>query len=262
MNRYRDDLKGKTVLITGAGRGIGAGIAKRFHASGARICVNALTDRYAGPLVAALRADGGDAHAILGDVTAAEGARVVVGDAADRMGGIDILINNLGDAVLKPLVADPDTGAPGITDAEVETALAINLTAAIHCTRAAAPAMIECRWGRVINVSAATGYLRGYPGLAAYAAAKAGLIGLTRSLACEWAAKGITVNAIAPGMFPDRENMSKGEFRRIEQMMAGAIPMGRLGDPEEVGELAVYLASPAADYVTGQTIAIDGGYSV
>jgi 3-oxoacyl-[acyl-carrier protein] reductase len=262
MNRYRDDLNGKTVLITGAGRGIGAGIAKRFHVSGARICINALTDRYAGPLVAALRADGTDVHATLGDVTTAEGARAVVGEAADRLNGIDILINNLGDAVLRPFVADPNTNTPGITDAEVETALAINLTAAIHCARAAAPAMLERRWGRVINVSAATGYLRGYPGLAAYAAAKAGLVGLTRSLACEWAAKGVTVNAIAPGMFPDRENMSEEEFRRIEQMMAGSIPVGRLGDPEEVGELAVYLASAAADYITGQTIAIDGGYSV
>ena len=252
-------LAGKNALVTGAGRGIGAGIAEVFLEAGATVVVNARTDTHLSKLEKRLAAAHGDRIvALTGDVSTAIGAADLVTRAVRRVGEIDILVNSVGDAIVGDLVND-ESEPDAVT--RIRSIVDLNLMSAIHCTRLVGASMISRKRGRVINLAGVLGGLRGEASLSIYAAAKAGLIGFTRSLAREWAAHGITVNAIAPGVFPDRDNLTSAQLAMIEQAYLKTIPVGRFGEPRELGYLACFLASDLSGYVTGQILAFDGGLS-
>lgn len=244
-------LAGKTALITGAGRGIGTGIAEVFAEAGATVIVNALTDKHLVPFAQALQTSSGQKIVALpGDATTVGGVTALVERALAVTGKIDILVNNLGDSIKRPLVE--------VSDAEVETILALNLMSAIHCSRAVGKHMVGRRQGKIVNVSS-FGALKGQAGNSLYAAAKAALGGLTRSLALEWAPYGIGVNAVAPGIFPDAVTSGAAAYAETVERAKTLVPLGRVGRLREVGLAALYLASSASDYMVGQTLPLDGG---
>ena len=253
-------LLGRTVLITGAGRGIGAGIAEVLAEAGATLAINALTDIYLTRLAASLSRPGSQRIVpIAGDVSTSQGADSVVSQARSALGHIDIMINNLGDALERDLV--PLSEAPVLsTDDEARRMIGLNLMSAIYCSRAVGREMIGRRSGKVLNI-ASFAALRGAAHMSLYAAAKSALMGLTRSLAVEWAPYGINVNAIAPGVIPDRVTFAGERYSAIERHYKALIPLGRLGSIREVGLLALYLVSDASSYMTGQIVALDGGLS-
>ncbi len=244
-------LAGKTALITGAGRGIGTGIAEVFAEAGATVIVNALTDKHLAPFAQALQArTGRTVVPLAGDAASVDGVAALVARALAVTGQIDILVNNLGDSIKRPLVE--------VTDAEVETILALNLMSAIHCSRAVGKHMVARRQGKVVNVSSFGG-IKGQAGNSLYAASKAALNGLTRSLALEWAPYGIGVNAVAPGIFPDPVTIGAEAYAATVENGKKLVPAGRVGRLREVGLAALYLASSASDYMVGQTLPLDGG---
>lgn len=251
------DLSGKVMFVTGAGRGIGRGIAEVAAARGADVAINALTGRYVDGLAQRIATESGrKVVSVVGDVTTAAGARAAIGRVLDEFGRIDVLVNNLGDAISKPLSSLPG-GAEGMTDEEVQRVLDLNLSATIHCTRAAASHLLERGNGKVINISSFAAARRGANSVI-YATAKTALSGFTRALALEWAPFNVQVNAVAPGSFPDP--VTAGErYEQSRARVAGEVPAGRAGEVEEVGYLVAFLASAQADYLTGQTIHIDGG---
>ena len=252
-------VEGRTVIITGAARGIGKGIARVLAEAGAKVLVTALTDRYLGPLAKELGEAGHPIETLTADATSATDWERTMGIAMERWGHLDVLINNLGDAISKPLVPLPDSEERSATsDEEWRSVLDINLTQAFLGCRAVGPHFLERGRGKVINVSGFAAR-RGSPGLLAYSAAKAGLGRLTQTLALEWAPYGITVNSIAPGLFPDPETGDASEVAAARKRAAQTVPLGRVGELREVGLLALYLASDASQYMTGETIYLDGG---
>jgi NAD(P)-dependent dehydrogenase (short-subunit alcohol dehydrogenase family) len=252
-----NDLEDKVMFVTGAGRGIGRGIAEVAAEMGMQVAVNALTATYVEPLAARIAAECGQrVLPVVGDVTTSKGATAAIEHVLAEMGRIDVLVNNLGDAIAKPLVSLPG-GAEGMTDEEVQRVLDLNLTATICCTRAVGPHLLERRAGKVINISSFAALRRG-ANTVIYATAKTALTGFTRALALEWAPFNIQVNAVAPGSFPDP--VTSGErYEPNRARIAGEVPAGRAGEVREVGELVAYLASARSDYLTGQTIHLDGG---
>jgi NAD(P)-dependent dehydrogenase (short-subunit alcohol dehydrogenase family) len=247
-----ETLQGKHAVVTGASRGIGLAIAHALRAQGARITLMA---RDARALEAAVAELGGDTAWQAVDVTYAEG----VSAAFARAGAVDILVNNAGQAASAPF---------GRTDAALwKRMLDVNLTGAYHCIQAALPAMLDAGWGRVVNVASTAG-LTGYRYVAAYCAAKHGLVGLTRALALEVANKGVTVNAVCPG-FTDTDivadavaNIVRKTGRTADQAraeLAAANPLGRLVQPDEVADAVAWLCMPGAAAMNGQAIAVAGG---
>jgi len=254
-------VDGKTVIITGAARGIGKGIARVLAAAGARVMVTALTDRYLEPLARQMAAQGHPIETLAADATDADGWRRTIDLAMDRWGHVDALVNNLGDAIRKPLVRLPDSsGGDPMTEQEWRDVMDINLTQAFLGCRAVGAHFIERRKGRVVNISGFAAR-KGSPGTLAYATAKAGLVRLTQTLALEWAPYGITVNSIAPGMFPDPETGDADQVAASRERAISTIPLGRVGELREVGLLALYLVSDASAYMTGETLYLDGGLS-
>ena len=252
-------VEGKTIIITAASRGIGKGIARVLAEAGAKVMVTALTDRYLKPLAAELAAAGHPIETLTADATKSEDWERTIDYVFERWDHIDVLINTLGDAIRKPLVPLPGTtrGEP-MSDEEWRTVLDINLTQAFLGCRAVGSHFLERGQGKVINVSAFAAR-KGTPGILAYSAAKAGLARLTQTLALEWAPYGVTVNCIAPGQFPDPEIGDPERVGAARERAKSSVPLGRVGELREVGLLALYLASDASSYMTGETLFLDGG---
>ena len=250
MHTPRPRLGGQTALVTGAARGLGYAAARRLAADGARV---ALFDRDAEALAAAaeaLAAEGVDVlpHAV--DVTDEEGVRAAVAAVLAAEGRIDVLVNNAGIYPHRPFEE--------LTYAEWRHVLAVNLDSVFLCTHAVYPGMRERRYGRIVNVSSATFFI-GYAGLAAYIASKGGIIGFTRALASEAGPHGITVNAVTPGLIAT-EGVLGGEEAGLFDEIVPEQALPRRGEPEDIAECIAYLAGPAAGFITGQTINVDGGH--
>jgi NAD(P)-dependent dehydrogenase (short-subunit alcohol dehydrogenase family) len=258
------DVTGKVVFITGAGRGIGKGIAQVLAEAGADIALNALTPKYVeGTAAEIAEASGRRVTPVIADVTKADEVRRAVDGVLATFGHIDVLVNALGDSIRKPLVALPDeedSGA-GVSDDELRFIMDINLTEALLCTRALGPHMLARRSGKVINIASWTAH-QGGRDMVLYTTAKTALAGFTRAQALEWAPYGVHVNAIAPGIFPDVVTAGEERVRQTMQRAEQTVPLKRPGKLREVGFLALYLASAASDYMTGQTILLDGGMSL
>ncbi|MBI4610101.1 MAG: SDR family oxidoreductase [Candidatus Rokubacteria bacterium] len=256
------DLIGKVAFVTGAGRGIGKGIAQVLAEAGADVVINALTPKYVEGLAAGIaKATGRRVVPLVADVTKPDEVEGAVGRILSEFGALHILVNNLGDAIRKPLVPIPGSAAGAsapLSDEELRLIVDLNFTATVLCSRAVGPHMLERRSGKVINIASfASG--KGAPNLVIYAAAKAALVGFTRSLAVEWAPHGVQVNAIAPGLFPDAVTAGEEGYARRVREAQQTVPLRREGRLREVGLLALYLASAASDYMTGQTLYLDGG---
>ncbi len=251
----------KKVLCVGAGRGIGKGIALAFAEAGADVAVTGFTSVGAEEVAEEVRKLERQGLAFSGDATKSADMDRLANDVLREFGQLDVLVNCVGDSVSKPVATLPDGGPQGMTEEEWHTLIDVNLTEAFQGCRAFGPHFLRRRGGSVINISGVAAF-RSAASRSAYDAAKAGLMRFTESLAQEWAPYGVRVNSIAPGSFPDPDQMSLGDYRARQQSAARDVPLGRLGQLKEVGYLAVFLASPAADYVTGQTWAVDGGVSI
>ncbi|HMP40011.1 MAG TPA: 3-oxoacyl-[acyl-carrier-protein] reductase [Roseiflexaceae bacterium] len=242
-------LKDRVALVTGGSRGIGRAIAVTLAAAGAAVAVNYRDNQAAAEaVVAEISAAEGQAFAIKADISRQEEVEQLFKAVIERYGKIDILVNNAGitrDGLLLRMKEE-----------DFDAVLDTNLRGAFLCTKAALRPMARGRGGRIINIASVVG-LAGNPGQANYAAAKAGLIGFTKSVAREMASRAITVNAIAPGYI--ETEMTGVLSDQVRAAILEAIPLGRIGIAQDVADMACFLASDAAAYITGQTIAVDGG---
>ncbi len=253
------EVEGKTVIVTAASRGIGKGIVRVLAESGAKVMVTALTDTSLKPLSEEMASAGHPIETLTADATKTDDWTRTIDEALARWDHIDVLVNTLGDAIRKPLVPLPDgKGGEAMTDEEWRFVVDVNLTESFMGCRAVGPHFLERKQGKVINVSSFAAR-RGDPGMLAYATAKAGLTRLTQTLAHEWAPHGITVNCIAPGTFPDPDVPDDARRTTFRERAAASVPLGRVGNIREVGLLALYLVSDASNYMTGETIHLDGG---
>ena len=253
------DVTGKVVLITGAARGIGKGIAQVLAEAGADIALNALTTKYVNGTAADIaKASGRKVVPVIADVTKPDDVRRAVDFVLNTFGRIDVLVNALGDSIRKPLVALPGKDSVAASDDDLRFIIDINLTEALLCTRAVGPHMLARKSGKIINIAAWTAH-QGGRDMVLYTTAKTALAGFTRAQALEWAPYNIHVNAIAPGMFPDVVTSGEERMKQSIQRAAQTVPLGRPGKLREAGLLALYLASDASNYMTGQTILLDGG---
>ncbi|SDE27043.1 3-oxoacyl-[acyl-carrier-protein] reductase [Rhodospira trueperi] len=243
------DLTGKTALVTGASGGIGGAVARALHARGAAVVLSG-TRRDA---LDALAADlGSRAWAVPCNLSDADAVNALVGEAESAAGtGLDILVNNAG--------LTRDGLAMRMKDEEWSAVLDVNLTAAFRLSRAAMKGMMKRRWGRIISITSIVG-VTGNPGQANYAASKAGLIGMSKSLAGEVAPRGITVNCVAPGFITSAMTDALSDDQKSR--LLGAIPAGAMGTGDDIAAAVVYLASMEAGYVTGQTLHVNGGMAM
>ena len=242
-------LSGKVALVTGGSRGIGRAIAIRLAAEGAKVAVNYAGNKAAAEEVKAIiEKQGGTAHLIQADVSDASAACEMVERIHAELGGLDILVNNAG--------ITRDTLLIRMRDEDFDAVIGTNLKGVYACTKAAAKIMTKQRSGRIVNLSSVVGEI-GNIGQTNYAAAKAGVIGFTKAAAKEFAARGITVNAVAPG-FIDTD-MTAVLKDSIREKLIENIPLGALGKPEHVADAVIFLVSDAASYITGQTLNVDGG---
>jgi NAD(P)-dependent dehydrogenase (short-subunit alcohol dehydrogenase family) len=256
------DVKGKVVFITGAGRGIGKGIAQVLAEAGASIALNALTPKYVEPLAAEIsKATGSKVVPVIADVTKVDQVDRAIKQVISTFGRIDVLVNALGDSIRKPLVTLPGKDIAAVSYDEMRGIIDINLTEALLCTRAVGPHMLERKSGKIINIASWTAF-QGGGEMVLYTAAKAGLAGFTRAQALEWAPYNVHVNAIAPGIFPDVVTSGEERMKHQKERTAKIVPLRRPGELREVGFIDLYLASAASDYMTGQTIVLDGGMSL
>jgi len=241
-------MKDKVAAITGASRGIGRSIALFLAGEGAKIVASARNSAELEKLVAEIKEKGGEAIAVAGDVAVTADADRLVDAAVAAYGRLDILVNNAGitrDGLLLRM-----------KDEDWDAVLNINLKGAFLCTRAAAKVMSKQRYGRIINISSVVGEM-GNAGQANYCASKAGLLGLTKSVARELARRNVTVNAVAPGFIVT--DMTEALPEKTREELAAQIPLGRLGDAEDIAHAVLFLASDGAGYVTGQVLGVNGG---
>ena len=258
-NEY--SVEGKTVIITGAARGIGKGIARVLAESGAKVMVTSLTDTYLVPLSEEMAAAGHPIEILTADATNSDGWQRTYDHAMDKWGHVDALVNNLGDAIRKPIVPLPGSDSQEIlTDDEWRFVIDINLTEAFLGCRTFGPHFLDRGAGRVVNISGFAAR-KGSPEMLAYSTAKAGLARLTQTLSLEWVPYGVTVNCIAPGQFPDPETGDPAQVAASQERAKTSVPLGRVGELREVGLLALYLISDASAYMTGETLYLDGGLS-
>ena len=239
------DLTGKAALVTGASGGIGAEIARALHAAGATV---GLSGTRVEPLEALAAELGGRAHVLPCNLSVAEEVEALVKRATEAMGSVDILVNNAG--------ITRDGLVMRMSDDDWASVLDVNLTSTFRLCRAAVRGMMKARWGRIVNIGSVVG-TTGNGGQVNYSASKAGLLGLSKSLAAEVASRGITVNVVAPGFIATAmtDKLNEEQKGRI----LGAIPAGRMGEPAEIAAAVLYLASQEAAYVTGATLHVNGG---
>ncbi|MCK9172202.1 MAG: 3-oxoacyl-[acyl-carrier-protein] reductase [Desulfuromonas sp.] len=241
-------LTDQVAVVTGASRGIGRGIAETLAAAGARLVLVSRRAEDTAELARQIQGRGGEALSLAADVGDAAQVDGLFQTAQERFGRVDILVNNAG--------INRDALLARMKDDDWDSVLRINLTGAFLCSRAAARLMTKQRYGRIINISSVVGQM-GNAGQANYCASKAGLAGMTRSMARELARRNITVNAVAPGFI--ETDMTAALPEKIREQMLDQIPCGRFGDAADVAAVVCFLASPTAAYITGQELAVNGG---
>jgi 3-oxoacyl-[acyl-carrier protein] reductase len=249
-HRITTDLGGQVAIVTGGARGLGRAIAETLSACGAKIALVDVNAETLAETVAAIRQAGGTAEAFVGDVTDSQRVNQIVEEVVARLGSLEILVNNAG--------ITRDSLVMRMKDEQWDAVLGINLRGTFLFTRAAARPMLKGKRGRIINIASVSG-LMGNPGQANYSASKAGVIGLTRTVARELASRGITVNAVAPGFIATDMAAKLGED--VLQQVKSQTPLGRLGDPQDVADAVLFLASEAASFITGHVLVVDGGLS-
>ena len=242
------DLSGNTAVVTGASQGLGRQMAIALAASGAKVACVARNEEKLQATVAAIKEAGGEAEVMASDVGVAENVQAIVDKISEDWGRLDIVVNNAG--------ITRDTLMPVMTDEQWDDVIATNLRGTFLFCRAASRVMMKQRYGRIINISSVSGLI-GNPGQTNYSASKAGMIGLTRSLAKELAKRKVTVNAVAPGFIESDMTQALGDA--VLDEVKKRIPARRIGTAEDVANCVLFLASPAASYVTGQVLTVDGG---
>ncbi len=242
------DLTGKCALVTGASGGIGGAIARALHAAGATV---ALSGSRTAPLEALAAALGSRAHVLTCDLSDPAAVEALPKAAAAAMGSVDILVNNAG--------ITRDNLFMRMSDEEWQSVIDVNLTSAFRLCRGVLRGMMKARWGRIVNISSVVG-ATGNPGQGNYAAAKAGMVGMSKSLAAEVASRNITVNCVAPGFITTAmtEKLSEDQKTRI----LASVPAGRMGEASEIAAAVLYLASQEAGYVTGAVLHVNGGLAM
>jgi len=244
-------LKDKVAIVTGAGRGIGEAIALRFAEEGAKLIINDVNEADANRTVETIKGKGGQAAAVIGSVASRQVAQKMADTAVKEFRTVDILVNNAGiirDAMLHKM-----------TDEQWDQVIEVNLKGVFLCTQCAAKVMREKKYGKIINISSSS--WRGNPGQLNYSATKAGVIGMTKTAAKELGPKGINVNVIAPALIwtDMTKSMPPALLQRVEQMLPFLMPLNRWGQPEDIANLALFLASDESSFITGQLIHCDGG---
>jgi 3-oxoacyl-[acyl-carrier protein] reductase len=243
------NLDGKVALVTGASRGIGRAIATELARHGAKVVVNYSRDAEGAQAgVEAIKALGSQGCAVQADVSDFKAAQGLIKTAVETYGSLDILVNNAGTTRDMVIMMMPE--------ADWDLVIRTNLKSAFNCSKAAVKTMLRRRSGRVINITSVSG-IAGNAGQTNYSASKAGLIGFTRALAREVAARNITVNAVAPGFVPTA--LTNGLPEELKEASLKNIPLGRWGTPEDVAYAVAFLAGPEAGYITGQVLSVDGG---
>ena len=242
------DLKGKNALVTGASGGIGAAIAKGLHGAGATV---ALSGTRVDPLEALAAELGDRAHVLPCNLSDAEAVNALPKQAADAMGSVDVLVNNAG--------ITRDNIFMRMSDEEWASVLEVNLTSTMRLCKGVIRGMMKSRWGRIVNISSVVG-ATGNPGQANYAASKAGMVGMSKSIAYEVASRGITVNCVAPGFITTAMTDKLTDDQKAG--ILAQVPAGRMGDADEIAAAVLYLSSPEAAYVTGTTLHVNGGMAM
>ena len=242
----------RVALVTGAGRGIGRAVAKRLAEDGCAVAVNYRSSAEAAQaLVEEITAAGGTAQAFAGDVSDPEAVKKLFEDVKNALGPVEILVNNAGRTLDGLLMRMKDADWDNVLDADLKSVFL--------CTREAIRNMVRAKWGRIINISSVVG-LTGNPGQANYGAAKAGVIGFSKCVAREYAAKGVTVNCVAPGYIAT--DMTKVLPDAAKQAILSGIPQGHQGVPEDVANAVSFFAQDSSSYITGQVLAVDGGMTM
>mgnify|MGYP001025855740 FL=1 len=242
------DLTGKNALVTGASGGIGGAIAKALYDAGATV---ALSGTRVAPLEELAASLGERAHVLPCDLSDAEAVNALPKQAADAMGSVDILVNNAG--------ITRDNLFMRMSDEEWASVLDVNLTSTMRLCKGVIRGMMKSRWGRIVNISSVVG-ATGNPGQANYAASKAGMVGMSKSIAYEVASRGITVNCVAPGFITTAMTDKLSEDQKAQILTQ--VPAGRMGEADEIAAAVLYLASPEAAYVTGTSLHVNGGMAM